>query len=312
MPKLFYMQFVTKEWRADVAGLSACAIGCWIQICAAMWDDGQRGVLTGTMRDLASKCGLQADEFGEGLLELQDKKIGDITPDLSLLNEKEKITVICRRMKRESDRKNKKNQKTDAEKLENNENEVEENTSTRVCARFDSDSDQATSGSGRGSTEGDAAGVATHSRASEIAKLWNAVPGNTVMFYNPTGVQPLSEAVDAARETYQAAGKPFPTDAQLLAAIHRIAKKRQADGLHDVFKPKTLAGTLQLAVQVALGEVDLSVGPRPRQPAPAERPQPKPVEDLNLRKLADAEPPPWWSDEEKAAHRAKQKGGSGG
>lgn len=155
MPKLFYMQFVTKEWRAAVAGCSAAAIGCWIQLVACMWDEGQTGVLEGTMRELASKCGLQVDEFGEGLLELQRKGVGSVTPDLVVIDDrKTRVRVECRRMARESARRSQKaqwfkeNEQEKDDKQTNNRHEtVQEQSDTRARARFDFDSDSSGSAS---------------------------------------------------------------------------------------------------------------------------------------------------------------------
>jgi hypothetical protein len=111
MPKLFYMQFVVSDWRRDVLGCTPSAVGCWIHLCCAMWDDNQRGVLTGTLRDLAGRCGFQVDDFAAGLLEIQKKGVGNVTPDLSMIDDrKDLVRVECRRMKREYDRKSLKGQ----------------------------------------------------------------------------------------------------------------------------------------------------------------------------------------------------------
>lgn len=165
MPKLFYMQFVVSDWRRDVAGCSLAAIGAWIQLCTSMFEANQTGIVAGSIRELASKCGAQVDEFRPALAELQRKVIGDISPLIDECDDATVVTVVNRRMKRKHEqrakegdsRKSKDLEKEPEKNRETNGEETEEKRDENGPEKTHSNSKSKSSVSGSGS-EGRGAG----------------------------------------------------------------------------------------------------------------------------------------------------------
>lgn len=96
-------QFYPGDWLKDPA-LTMCSQatrGAWIDMLAAMWEVKDRGVLQGTVHQLARVCRCSPEEMDAALHEIEANNVANITRDNGV------ITVMSRRMIR--DEKNRKN-----------------------------------------------------------------------------------------------------------------------------------------------------------------------------------------------------------
>lgn len=101
MPKLPYMPFYVSDWTSDPQ-LAMCSLStraCWLELLCSMHTLGHGGVVVGTADQIARLCRCSVAELVPSLNELQAYHVGDIS------ERNGKYTVICRRMKREAEAK---------------------------------------------------------------------------------------------------------------------------------------------------------------------------------------------------------------
>lgn len=99
MTKQPAFQFYPGDWLKDpcVSMCSPATRGIWIDLLSAMHENGREGLLTGTPDQLARVCRCSAADLSVALDELSTTCTADVS------NRHGKVTVINRRMKRESD-----------------------------------------------------------------------------------------------------------------------------------------------------------------------------------------------------------------
>lgn len=105
MAKQPAFQFYTGDWLKD-PNLSMCSEatrGIWMDLLCAMHENDRKGVIAGTPEQLARLCRCSAVNFDHAIDELQSTNTAGVT------DRHGKITVTCRRMRRESEEREKAN-----------------------------------------------------------------------------------------------------------------------------------------------------------------------------------------------------------
>ena len=93
------MQFYVRDWAGDpeLAMCSPSTRGIWMDAICAMQARQRSGELSGKIEQLARICRCTAEEMTVAVAELRSTGAADVTVS------NETVTLICRRMKRESD-----------------------------------------------------------------------------------------------------------------------------------------------------------------------------------------------------------------
>ena len=107
--KLPYMQFYVNDFDEDTASISSLAVGVWIRILMAMHKK-RTGSISGTLEKLSQITRATVDELKTGLVELSAENVANIH-DIETLKKQicnapcnAVVTVICRRLKREEEK----------------------------------------------------------------------------------------------------------------------------------------------------------------------------------------------------------------
>lgn len=107
MPDFPYMQFYAGDWMSDPK-LSMCSPatrGFWMDALCAMHAAGRAGELSGTTNQLARACRCLPAEASTAIADLRSTGAADVTERNGV------VTLICRRMKRENDKRKSNNER---------------------------------------------------------------------------------------------------------------------------------------------------------------------------------------------------------
>jgi hypothetical protein len=89
-------QFYPQDWLADTRMLPPASRGLWIDLLCAMWTQAERGVIRGSVEELARATSCTMDEFECNFRPLEVRAIGDVSRDCHGV-----VTIKSRRMIRD-------------------------------------------------------------------------------------------------------------------------------------------------------------------------------------------------------------------
>ncbi len=121
MKKSDLMPFDVDRWRSDqqVALLRPVSRYFWLEAICVMWKSGRNGVLSGSFNDLASLCRVSPAEARASIEEIKARNTADVTECNGV------VTLVCRGMKRDFDRRVNTRQRVGLHRLRRNGNAAE-------------------------------------------------------------------------------------------------------------------------------------------------------------------------------------------